>query len=101
MTDEIRNLRALLEKSSDADLLREMIGFTAQRLMGLEVEGRTGAAHGERSLERLSATAIATGYGRRAPDGFALSVQPGESHRRPANNRAPGASVPMVATPRA
>jgi hypothetical protein len=31
--------RALLEKSSDADLLREMIGFTAQRLMELEVEG--------------------------------------------------------------
>jgi hypothetical protein len=68
MTDEIMNLRALLEKSSDADLLREMIGFTAQRLMELEVEGRTGAAHGERSLERLSATAIATGYGRRAPE---------------------------------
>jgi putative transposase len=46
-----------------------MIGFTAQRLMGLEVgEQRTGAARGERSLERLSATAIATGYGRRAPE---------------------------------
>jgi hypothetical protein len=68
MTDEIMNLRALLEKSSNADLLREMIGFTAQRLMELEVEGRTGAAHGERSLERLGATAIATGYGRRAPE---------------------------------
>jgi transposase-like protein len=33
-------------------LLREMIGFTAQRLMELEVEGLTGAAHGERSPER-------------------------------------------------
>jgi len=44
MTDEIMNLRTLLEKSSDADLLREMIGFTAQRLMELEVEGLTGAA---------------------------------------------------------
>jgi uncharacterized membrane protein len=31
-------LRALLEKSSDADFLREMIGFTAQRLMALDVE---------------------------------------------------------------
>jgi hypothetical protein len=29
MTDEMMNLRALLEKSSDADPLREMIGFTA------------------------------------------------------------------------
>jgi putative transposase len=53
MTDEIMNLRTLLEKSSDADLLREMIGFTAQRLMELEVEGKTGAAYGEKSTERL------------------------------------------------
>src|SRR6266403_3133694 len=55
MTDEMMNLRALLEKSSDADLLREMIGFTAQRLMELEVEGLTGASHGERSAERITA----------------------------------------------
>jgi putative transposase len=54
MTDEMMNLRTLLEKSSDADLLREMIGFTAQRLMELEVEGLTGAAHGERSSERVT-----------------------------------------------
>ena len=54
MTDEMMNLRALLEKSSDADLLRDMIGFTAQRLMELEVEGLTGAAHGERSPEWMT-----------------------------------------------
>lgn len=30
--------RALLEKSSDADLLHEMIGFTAERLTALEVD---------------------------------------------------------------
>src|SRR5579864_4503712 len=54
MTDEMMNLRTLLEKSSDADLLREMIGFTAQRLMDLEIESRTGAAHGERSPDRLA-----------------------------------------------
>jgi putative transposase len=53
MTDEIMNLRTLLEKSSDADLLREMIGFTAQRLMELDVESKTGAGYGEKSAERL------------------------------------------------
>ena len=40
--------------SSDADLLREMIGFTAQRLMELEVQGRTGAGHGERTPDRIN-----------------------------------------------
>ena len=54
MTDDMMALRGLLEKSSDAGLLREMIGFTAQRLMALEVEGLTGASHGERSLERIN-----------------------------------------------
>ena len=41
-TTDMMTLRALLEKSSDADLLREMIGFTAARLMALEVEGLAG-----------------------------------------------------------
>jgi putative transposase len=54
MTDEIMSLRALLEKNSDADLLREMVGFAAQRLMELEVESLTGAAHGERSPDRIN-----------------------------------------------
>ena len=53
-TDDMMTLRALLEKSSDADLLREMIGFAAERLMALEVEGLTGAAHGERTPERIT-----------------------------------------------
>ena len=52
--NDMMTLRALLEKSSDADLLREMIGFTAERLMAVEVEGLTGAAHGERSPDRLT-----------------------------------------------
>lgn len=54
MTDEMMSLRTLLEKSSDAELLREMVGFAAQRLMELEVEGLTGAAHGERSPDRIN-----------------------------------------------
>src|ERR1700677_3997473 len=54
MTDDMMTLRTLLEKSSDTDLLREMICFTAQRLMALEVESLTGAAPGERSPDRLN-----------------------------------------------
>ena len=47
-------LRTLLEKSPDADFLRDMIGFAAGRLMELEVAGLTGAAHGERCGERIN-----------------------------------------------
>ena len=54
MTDEMMALRGMLEKGTDADVLREMIGFAAQRLMDLEVQGLTGAAHGERSADRLA-----------------------------------------------
>jgi len=54
MTDEMMSLKGLLEKTPDADLLREMIGFAAQRLMELEVGGLTGAAFGEKSTDRLA-----------------------------------------------
>ena len=53
MTEDMIALRGLMEKSADADLLREMIGYGAQRLMELEVGGLTGAAHGEKSAGRL------------------------------------------------
>jgi putative transposase len=53
MTDDRIALREMLEKGSDATFLREMIGFAAQRLMELEVGEVTGAAHGERSPDRL------------------------------------------------
>ena len=54
MTDDMMNLRTLVEKTPDADLLREMIGFAAQRLMELEVESQTGATYGEKNPQRLA-----------------------------------------------
>jgi putative transposase len=52
MTDDRMALAELLEKGSDSDLLREMIGYVAQRLMQMDVEGLVGAAHGERGEGR-------------------------------------------------
>ncbi len=43
MTDEMMILMARLDGNADSDLLGEMIGFTAKRLIELEVEGLTGA----------------------------------------------------------
>ena len=55
MTDDRMALQSLLAKTPDADVLREMIGFAAQRLMELEVKARTGAAYGERNpADRLT-----------------------------------------------
>jgi putative transposase len=53
MTSDMMSLRSLMEKSPDADFLREMIGFAAERLMELEVGGLIGAPHGEKSADRL------------------------------------------------
>ena len=54
MTTDMMNLRDLVEKTPDADLLREMIGFAAERLMELEVGAATGAAYGEKDPARLA-----------------------------------------------
>ena len=54
MTKMSMTLAELLEKGTDADLLREMLSFMAQRLMDADVEGLCGAAAGERSEERTN-----------------------------------------------
>lgn len=54
MTDDMMNLRSLVEKSADADLLRDMIGFAAEKLMALEVGAATGAGYGEKSALRVA-----------------------------------------------
>src|ERR1700710_2007147 len=54
MTDDMMNLRSLVEKSADADLLRDMIGFAAEKLMALEVGAATGASYGEKSALRVA-----------------------------------------------
>ena len=63
MTDERMALLELVEKDADADLVREMLAFAAERLMELEVEAAAGAAKGARSPLR---TAQRNGYRERA-----------------------------------
>jgi len=47
-------LTELAEKGADADLLRDMIQFVAQRMMEMDVESLCAAFYGERSPERLN-----------------------------------------------
>ena len=59
MTNDMMNLRDLVEKTPDADLLREMVDpcgrrFAAERLMELEVGAATGAGYGEKDPTRLA-----------------------------------------------
>lgn len=47
-------LAELVEKGADADLLRKMIQYVAQRMMDMDVESLCAAGYGERSPERLN-----------------------------------------------
>ena len=47
-------LTDLAEKGADADLLKDMLQFVAQRLMDMDVESLCAAFYGERSPERLN-----------------------------------------------
>jgi putative transposase len=65
MTDERMALIELIEKSADADLVRDMLAFAAERLMAMEVDVLTGAPAGVRSPERMNHR---NGYRERAWD---------------------------------
>ncbi len=68
MTDDMMSLRKLIEKTPDADIVREMIGFADERLMEMEVSGLAGLLLGSAHRTVLSsATAIAAVSGRCVP----------------------------------
>jgi putative transposase len=72
MTKASMALAELAEKGADADLLRQMIQFVAQRMMEMDVEGLCAAGYGERSPERANSR---NGYRERAWDTRAGTVE--------------------------
>ena len=54
MTDAKMALLELVEQEADADLVREMLAFAAERMMEMEIEAKTGAPVGSRSADRLN-----------------------------------------------
>jgi putative transposase len=65
MTDAKMALLQLVEQETDADLVREMLAFAAERMMELEIEAKTGVPAGSRSADRLNHR---NGYRERAWD---------------------------------
>jgi hypothetical protein len=51
MTNATRALAELAEKGADVDVLRQMVQFMAQRLMGLDVDARAAYARHELTLK--------------------------------------------------
>ena len=88
MTDDMMNLRALVEKTPDADLPREMIGFAAERLMELEVAAATGT--GRRARGQSNCASPSSGRAELLP------VVPGtrEDGREGAGGGHPGSLCP-------
>ena len=54
MTQDRMQLSELLEKAGASDIVREMIGFVAQRLMDMDVESLCGAGYDEKSPQRIN-----------------------------------------------
>lgn len=54
MTDAKMALLELVEQEANADLVREMLAFAAERMMDLEIEAKTGVPAGTRSPDRLN-----------------------------------------------
>lgn len=65
MTMDRMTLSELVEKGSDADLVRAMLAYAADRLMGVEVEALCGVGPGERGPGRVNQR---NGYRERAWD---------------------------------
>ena len=66
------SLAELAEKGADADLLRDMIQFVAQRMMDMDTESLCAAAYGERTPERTNSR---NGYRERLWETRAGSVE--------------------------
>ena len=64
-------LAELAEKGADADLLKQMIQYVAQRMMEMDVESLCAAGYGERSAERMNSR---NGYRERAWETRAGSI---------------------------
>src|SRR3954447_9615734 len=88
MTNDKMALLELIEKSADTDLVREMLGFAATRLMEAEVGARTGAAHGVRDPARQVQR---NGYRERAWEGK-VNLDGGRENHRHGNQIRPASS---------